>query len=126
MKVKVDLDHGKIKKISDAQVKAVQMTAEQLLHEVVSEAVIPFDTGNLQNVSTYVETKEAKKGIISIVHDTIYAARLYFHPEYNFDKTTNVNARGEWWQDWLEGSKKGRPQKLFKEFYRRITGRTVE
>lgn len=121
MNVRVTMNNTNLKKLSKSQILAVKMTGEQMLHELVSESVMPFDTGALQNVATYVETKEAKKGFVSIVHDIIYAARLYFHPEYNFDKTINENARGEWWEDWLRGSKKERPSKLFKEFYRRVT-----
>lgn len=122
MKVKVTMNQQKVRQLSQAQIQAVKMTGEQMLHEIVSDQVIPFDTGNLQNVGTYVETKEANKGKVSIVHDTPYASKVYFHPEYNFQKTFNVNARGEWWEAWLTGAKKNRPHELFRKFYKRITG----
>lgn len=122
MKVKVTMNQQKVRELSQAQIQAVKMTGEQMLHEIVSEQVIPFDTGNLQNVGTYVETKEANKGKVSIVHDTPYASRLYYHPEYNFQTTFNANARGEWWEEWLTGAKKSRPAELFRKFYKRITG----
>lgn len=122
MKVKVTMNQQKVRKLSQAQIQAVKMTGEQMLHEIVSDQVIPFDTGNLQNVGTYVETKEAAKGKVSIVHDTPYASRLYYHPEYSFQTTFNANARGEWWEEWLTGAKKSRPVELFRKFYKRITG----
>jgi len=111
-----------LKNLSEFQVKAARMTAEQMLHEIVSDQVIPFDTGNLQNVATYVETKDAKKGKLAIVHETPYATKVYFHPEYNFQKTFNKNARGLWWEEWLSGAKKSRPAELFKRFYQRLSG----
>ncbi|MCX7924132.1 MAG: hypothetical protein N3B21_19310 [Clostridia bacterium] len=122
MKVSVKMNGAKLRQLSKDQIKAAKMTGEQMLHEIVTEAVIPFDTGQLQNVQTYVDDSKAKGGTISIVHDTPYAARLYFHPEYNFDTTVNANARGEWWDEWLNGSKKSRPRKLFKQFMRKLTG----
>lgn len=122
MKVKVTMNQQKVRELSQAQIQAVKMTGEQMLHEIISDQVIPFDTGNLQNVETYVETKEANKGKVSIVHDTPYASRLYYHPEYNFQTMFNANARGEWWEEWLTGAKKSRPAELFRKFYKRITG----
>ena len=122
MKVKVTMNKAKLGSLSADQIKAAKMTGEQMLHEIVSDGVIPFDTGNLQNVSAYVESNKAKQGIVSIVHDTPYATRLYHHPEYDFDQTINANARGDWWDDWISGAKKSRPAKLFREFYKKLTG----
>lgn len=126
MKVKVTMDHKKVKKLSDTQLKAVAMTAEQMLHEVITDAVIPFDEGTLQNVQTYVDRSELKNGNVSIVHDTPYARRLYYNPQYDFDTTINANARGEWWGDWLEGGKQSRPQYLFRQFYRYLNGGMIK
>lgn len=113
---------GAVNTLKQAQLKAMAQTAEQILHEVISDAVIPFDTGNLQNVSTYIETKNFSKGIITIVHDAPYASRLYFHPEYNFQKTTNINAKGMWMEEWLTGYKIKRPTELFKQFLKYNSG----
>ena len=119
MKVKVKIYPQKIKAITEAQKIAVRKTAEQMRDEVIAEQVIPFDTGNLQNVSTNVDTNAADRGVISIVHDTKYAARLYYHPEYNFQNTFNRNARGLWWDNWINGAKRLRPRELFKLFLRK-------
>lgn len=119
MKVKVKLDKHKINKLTSAQLKAGKMTAEQMLSEIVREQKIPFDEGTLQNVQTFVEAKDEE---IKIAHDTPYAQRLYYNPQYNFDKTININAGGEWWEDWLVGSKANRPIELFKQFYKMIGG----
>lgn len=119
MKVKVKLDLGKIKRLSAAQATAGKMVAEQMVHEMVTEQRMPFDEGTLQNVQTSV--KEELTGI-KIIHDTPYAARLYFNPDYNFDKTININAGGEWWGDWIKGVQQNRPAQLFKQFYKKIGG----
>jgi hypothetical protein len=121
-KVSVKMDHLKLKMLSDAQILAMLQTQEQMLHEIVTDQVIPFDTGNLQNVQTYPDTKAARKGKVAIVHETPYARRLYYHPEYNFQTTFNPNAKGLWWDDWINGPKKNRPKELFKKFYKRLGG----
>ncbi len=122
MKVNVKIDKGKIKALSTASKKAVAMTAEQLRTELIQANVMPFDEGTLQNVQTYIDTKALGQGEVKIVHDTPYAKRLYFHPEYNFSKDTNEHARGEWWEPWLTGSKRKRPSELFRIFYKKLTG----
>lgn len=126
MQVRVNLFPGAIQALSQAQQRAAIMTAEQMLHEKVTDAQIPFDEGTLQNIATRVDTTATRRGTIKIVHDVPYASRLYFHPEFNFQKTTNANARAYWWEDWLTGPKATRASRLFKEFYRRIAGGYVQ
>lgn len=126
MKIKITMDKSKVKIITDAQLKAAAQTAEQMLHEIVTAAVIPFDTGNLQNVASYVDTKALKTGIVHIAHEAPYAQRLYYNPQYNFGKTFNVNAKGLWWDEWLQGNKIKRPQILYQEFFRKLTSGVVK
>lgn len=116
------MDKGRVKALTSYTRKAVGMTAEQLRTEVIQANVMPFDEGTLQNVQTFVDTQALNRGEVTIVHDTPYAARLYFHPEYNFDKTLNANARGDWWEPWLTGNKKKRATELFRKFYDKLTG----
>lgn len=115
-----------LKSITDAQMKAAKQTGEQILHETVSDAVMPFDEGTLQNVSTYVDYAKLDKGMITIINNTPYAARLYYHPEYNFQKTTNINAKGLWMEEWLKGSKMDRAAKLFAQFLKHNAGGYVK
>ena len=125
MRVTARMDPSVIRALSQAQAEAMTMTAQQMLNEVRNDAVMPFDTGNLQNESTYVDDSKVRIGKVKIVHDTPYARRLYFHPEYNFNTSKNANAGGEWWETWLSGDKKSRPQELFKKFFRRQSGGSV-
>ena len=82
------------------------MTGEQLLEEVSNAEVFPFETGNLQNESTFVDDSKAASGQVDIVTDTPYGRRLYYHPEYNFNREFHANARGEWYEPWLPGGQR--------------------
>lgn len=119
----IKLNMPKIKRLTQAQVTALEQTAEALHTEVVQAQVFPRDTGNLQNESTFVDYSDSSKGKVSIVSSTPYARRLYFHPEYHFQKGENPNARGKWYADWLPGgSQADFAVKAFKNIYRRLTG----
>ena len=119
----VKLNFPKIRQLTQAQVSALEQTAEALHTEVVQEQVMPRDTGNLQNESTFVDYSESKSGKVTLVSSTPYARRVYFHPEYHFQKDENKNARGEWYEDWLPGGKKSDfAINAYKKLYRRLTG----
>lgn len=123
VKSSVKLNMPKIRQLTQAQVTALEQTAEALHTEVVQAQVFPFDTGNLQNESIFVDYSESGKGKVSIVSSTPYARRLYFHPEYHFRKGENPNARGKWYTDWLPGgSQADFAIRAYKEIYRRLTG----
>lgn len=126
MKATVRMNRAALHTLSRAQAQALAMTAQQMLSETRNDGVLPMDTGNLQNESTFVDDSKATKGEVSIVTDTPYARRLYFHPEYDFNTSKNANASGEWWEEWLSGAKQARPIKLFKQFYKRVTGGYVK
>lgn len=111
-----------IKKLTDAQVKALEMTAEALHTDVVQAQVMPRDTGHLQNESTFVDYAQSKSGTVTLVSQTPYARRVYFHPEINFRKTENANAQGKWLEPWIDGNKKDFCQKAFSKFFKQIGG----
>lgn len=152
----VRLNLPKIRQLTDAQITALEQTAEAVHTEVVQAQVMPFDDpevvekrvygkrgqfakngkeykgrikkeivhggGHLQNDSTFVDGSRSKLGKVSIVSSTPYARRLYFHPEYHFQKHENPNARGRWYEDWLPGGKEADfATDTFKEIYRRLT-----
>ena len=119
----VKLNFPKIRQLTRAQITALEQTAEALHTEVTQAQVFPRDTGNLQNESTFVDCSESSYGKVTISSSTPYARRLYFHPEYHFQKHENPNARGKWYEDWLPG---GRDSDFaintYKKLYRRLTG----
>ena len=119
---RVKLNIPQINRLERAQITALEQTAEALHTEVVQAQVFPRDTGNLQNESTFIDYSQSNQGKVTIVSSAPYARRLYFHPEYNFQKTANPNAKGEWYEDWLPGGRDAEfCTNAFKQFYRRLT-----
>ena len=106
VKSTVKMNFPRIRQLEQAQVTTLEQTAEALHTEVVQAQVMPFDTGALQNEGTFVDYSESRQGKVSIISNTPYARRLYFHPEYHFQTKENPNARGKWYEDWLPGGKK--------------------
>lgn len=119
----VKMNFPRITQLTQAAVTALEMTAEALHTEVIQAQVMPFDTGNLQNESTFVDYSESNQGKVSLVSSTPYARRLYYHPEYNFQADENSNAKGNWYEDWLPGgSQSDFATKAFKQFYKKTGG----
>ena len=120
---RVRLNMPQINRLQRAQVVALEQTAEALHVEVTQAQVFPRDTGHLQDESTFIDYSQSNQGKVTIVSSTPYARRLYFHPEYDFQKTANPNAKGEWYEDWLPGGRDAEfCTNAFKQFYRRLTG----
>jgi len=92
----IKLNMGKIANLTKAQRMALEMTAEAVHTDMVQSQVMPFDTGNLQNTQTFVDYSDSASGKITIAFNTPYARRLYYHPEFNFTKSENPNAKGRW------------------------------
>lgn len=118
----VIINQQRIRQLTQAQVQALEMTAEALHTEVVQANVIPFDKGTLQNESTFVDYSNSSKGTVTLVSSTPYARRLYYHPEYDFKTLENANAKGKWYDDWIDGEEKDFCKKAYKEFYKRLGG----
>ena len=138
---KVNLNFPKIRQLTDAQVTALEQTAEALHTEVVQGQVFPRDTGALQGEQTFIKsgttvTKEypsgqtasntitkCHNGKVSIITTAPQARRLYFHPEYHFHTDANPNAKGKWYEDWIPGGREADYcTNAFKRIYRRLTG----
>lgn len=100
------MNFPRIRQLEQAQVTALEHTAEELRTDVKQAQVMPFKTGTLQGEGTFVDYSESRQGKVSIISNTLYARRLYFHPEYHFQTKENPNARGKWYTDWLPGGKK--------------------
>ena len=123
VKSTIKLNMPRINQLTQAAVTALEKTAEALHTEVVQAQVMPFDTGNLQNESTFVDRSESANGKVSIVSSTPYARRLYYHPEYNFQKYENPFAGGKWFDPWLPGGiNSDFCKEAFKQFYKKEGG----
>ena len=95
----IKLNEAKLKELTRQQYISLAQTADALITDIRDEQLMPFDTGNLQNDSTFVDT--SKSGTVSIVTTAPQARRLYFHPEYNYKRNNNANAGGKWFESFL-------------------------
>ena len=102
--------------INNNLIRAFEQSVESMKTDVIQEQVVPFNSGQLQNDISLNTTKEAQ-GEILLTTSINYAARMYFHPEFNFQTVNNQNARGLWYEMWIRGSKKYFLQDSFKRFY---------
>ena len=96
---RIELNYSVLNMLDNAQFEALAQTADATLTELRDRQVMPFDTGNLQNDSTFVD--DSQKTTVSIVSSTPYARRLYFHPEYNYRRGNNASAGGKWFESFL-------------------------
>ena len=106
MKVTTKLNYSNINRINKAMELALIETADATKSDLQESQTMPFDTGALQKRSTFVDKSDSSKGVVSIVSDTPYARRLYYHPEYNFRTDRNAYAGGMWFHPYLDGNKK--------------------
>ncbi len=121
--VKITLYSAKIRELQEAQIRALEKTAEALHTEVVQAQVMPRDTGALQNESTFVDYSKSGEGRVELISATPYARRLYFHPEYKFQTGENPNAKGRWLEDWLPGGKEETfSQETFNKLFKKEAG----
>lgn len=120
MGVHIELYQDAIAGLEDA-VKRSARTAMDVLHQdVVSSAVMPYDTGDMQNNAISVDTLEdGGKLKISLTTNAPQARRLYYHPEYNFQTVNNANARGEWLEEYITGAKADFLQEAFAQLMRK-------
>lgn len=118
----VSLNYGRLELLDQIALSALQLTAEALHTEVVNSQVMPFDTGNMQNAQTYVDTTDLPDGNVSIVTGSPQARRLYYHPEYDFQTVNNSNARGLWYDPWIDGPYKDFCPKTFAAFMEQLGG----
>lgn len=96
---RIELNTGVLNMLDNAMYDAMAMAADATLTELRDRQVMPYDMGNMQNDNTFVD--DSQKDKVSIVADTNYARRLYFHPEYNFKRGNNARAGGKWFESFL-------------------------
>lgn len=119
MKVTSKINRTNLKIMNSLMQKNLIKAVDAMKTDIVQSQVMPFDTGNMQNRSTFIDEKNVKKGYVLLVVDTPYARRLYFHPEYTFKTDKNANAQGEWFEPWISGNKKKFLSMSFARFMRK-------
>lgn len=128
MGVSIKLDMQAIRALEQAAEKSAEVAMEQVRSDLVSSATMPYDTGDMQNNQTFVavEGEDTINGediySVSLVTGSPQARRLYYHPEYHFQRGENANAGGTWLEPYISGDKKDLVEKAFADDYKRRTG----
>ena len=118
----IKLDEAKLKELTRQQYISLAQTADALVTDLRDSQTMPFDTGNLQNDSTFLDDSQKEQGRVSVVSSTPYARRLYYHPEYNFRTTNNRNAGGKWFEPYISGNRTDFLKDAFSKLFKRNGG----
>lgn len=119
-KVKLQLYPDKIKQLQEIAQKAFELTVKEVLTDVQQSQTIPKNVGELER-SGFIEV-DVTNMVAKIIFDTIYARRLYWHPEFDFRKDKNVNAGGLWMQTYIDGPKKNFVKETYLAFLKQLGG----
>lgn len=117
--MKITYNTKNINMINEVAKLALLDTAEAVKTDLVQSQTMPFDTGTMQNDSTYVDDKRVIKGVARLVSDTPYARKVYFDPEITIHQDKNPNAKQRWFDDYISGEKKNLPIKYYQQMLRR-------
>ena len=118
----IKLNEAKLKELTKQQYVSLAQTADALVTDLRDSQTMPFDTGNLQNDSTFLDDSQKEQGRVSVVSSTPYARRLYYHPEYNFKTTNNRNAGGKWFEPYISGNRTDFVKETFSKLFKRNGG----
>lgn len=120
---KVTINKIRVRQLDEAAIIALEKTAHVLQDEIRNDEVVPMDKGTLKGEQFHVDDSERRNGHMRLVHTTPYARRLYYHPEYNFNHEYDRNAKGLWFNDYLQGGKKQDfAKKTFAKIYKMEAG----
>lgn len=88
--MKITYNTKNINMINEMARLALLDTAEAVKTDLIQSQTMPFDTGTMQNDSTFVDDKKVIKGVAKIVVDTVYARKVYFDPEIHIKQGKNL------------------------------------
>ena len=124
MGVKLTLDPRAIGRLWEATKKAAVMTAEALHEDLVSSQTMPYNVGTMQNDNTFADAQDDGDAFTaSIITDSPQARRLYFHPDFKFQKRPNRYAGGEWLEPYIDGEKQDFAEEKFAGFMKEEIGK---
>lgn len=117
--MKITYNTKNIDMINEIAKLALIDTAEAIKTDLIQGQTMPFDTGIMQNDSTFVDDKRIIRGVAKIVVDTPYSRKVYFDPEIHIKQGKNPNAKQYYFDDYTVGNKKDLPVKYFKQAMQR-------
>lgn len=113
MEIKINI--ASIDAIRAAIKAAALATMEAVKTDVIAAQVVPFDTGKMQNSQFTAQTEQGDELHTTLTTDADQARKLYFHPEYNFQRGKNANAGAGWYDPWVSGEKADFAPSVFAE-----------
>lgn len=119
MGTKTTVDIGDVRKVFKSCVQSANLAAfkvsDSYLTRLKQDRFMPRNDGTMQDDNTFLEpgTYRKNQGFYDVVTEADQARRLYYHPEYNFQKI-NPNAGGLWIERHLEHI--GGEEKLLDDF----------
>lgn len=119
MSVDIKLDYQAIAQLEKAVMDSAESAMDTVRTDLVSSATMPFDDGDMQNNQTFVAKTENGAALVT---GSPQSRRLYYHPEYNFQKGKNSNAGAFWFEPYITGEKKDLAQSAFESEFKRRTG----
>lgn len=128
--IKIKLNTDVIEKLNKAADRAMELTANAIVSDIVSRAVVPKDTGTLERgndaiKSGYVE--KSKDMVYAIIYNTPYARRWYFNLDgAKFSKLANANAQDHWMDYYLDGDGKQYVIDTFLKFLKEESGGIIK
>lgn len=117
--MKITYNTKNINMINEMERLALIDTTEAIKTDLIQSQTMPFDTGTMQNDSTYCDYDRIEKGETKIVTDTPYARKVYFDPDIDIHTDKNPNAKQYWFDDYIEGSKKNLPTEYYQKAIKR-------
>lgn len=132
--VKIKLNTNVMGKLNKAADRAMELTANAIVSDIVSRAVAPKDTGELERSGFVSKSKDM---VYSIIYNTPYARRWYFnlpftdvngkeHKPATFQKTKNANAQDHWMEHYFDGEGKQFVIDTFMKFWREESGGIIK
>lgn len=115
-----------LQKVKNDIALALIETTEAIKTDLIKSQTMPFDSGTMQNDSTFTDTKKAIKGYCKIVVDTPYARKVYLDPEINIHTEKNPNAKQYYFDTYVSGDKKELSVKYFAKFMKKRNGGTTK
>lgn len=122
MKVSVRINKAGMQKVKRDIAMTLIETTEAIKTDLIQSQTMPFDTGTMQNDSTFTDTKKAIKGYCKIIVDTLYARKVYFDPEISIKTEKNQNAKQYYFDDYISGNKKDLAIKYFAKLMKKRNG----
>lgn len=119
MKISIKLDTAALDRIGQAALDAAKEALQVVYSDLKEAETMPFDTGDMQNNSTFIEVSENGAALIT---GSPQARRLYYHLEYSFQQGKNHNAGAFWLEPYISGEKKELVRDEYVRAFRRRSG----